>query len=189
MARLLTRRAFVVGAPLALAACSAEPIWAPDDAVQAARYSSGGPSALTLFTVKNTGSGNGAHTSLLVDASERVLFDPAGSFKANRVPERNDVLFGFSPAVETAYRSFHARTEFFLVIQKITVPPAVAEQALQLVKANGAVPKANCTRATSTIISQLSGFETIGTTWFPNNLSDAFANIPGVTTSELRELD
>jgi hypothetical protein len=185
----LTRRTFVAGAPLALAACAAEAVWAPETDIVSARFSSSGPAALTLFTVKNAGSGNGAHTSLLVDASERVLFDPAGSFKATGVPERNDVLFGFSPAVESAYRSFHARTEFFMVIQQINVPPAVAEQALQLVKSNGAVPKANCTRATSRIISRLPGFDAIGTTWFPNNLSDDFANIPGVTTSQLREQD
>jgi len=185
----LTRRTFLAGAPLALSACSAEPTWAPDAAVQSARYSSTGPTALTLFTVKNTGTGNGAHTALLVDASERVLFDPAGSFKATSVPERNDVLFGFSPTAEAAYRSFHARSEFFVVIQTVQVPPSTAEQALQLVKANGAVPKANCTRATSSILRRLQGFDSIGTTWFPNNLSDAFAKIPGVTTDILRETD
>lgn len=189
MTENLTRRAFVIGAPLALAACSAEPVWAPDAEVQAVRYASAGPAKLTLFTVKNAGSGNGAHTALMVDASERVIFDPAGSFKAQGVPERNDVLFGITPTAEQAYRSFHARSAYDLVVQEILVPPAVAERALQLVKANGAVPKANCTRATSRIISQLPGFERIGATWFPNNLSDDFATLPGVTTTIYREQD
>ena len=189
MPDMMTRRAFVIGAPVALAACSAEPVWAPDTAVNAAVYRSGGPSALTLFTVKNTGSENGAHTALLVDASQRVLFDPAGSFKADAIPERNDVLFGFSPAAEQAYISYHARTDYFVVVQNVSVSPVVAEQALQLVMANGAVPKANCTRATSAILRQLSGFESIGSTWFPNNLSDAFATVPGVQTRNVREQD
>jgi len=189
MPPMLTRRAFVIGAPLALAACSAEPVWAPDADVQARRFVSGGPTSLTLFTVKNSGSDNGAHTALLIDASERVLFDPAGSFKAASVPERNDVLFGFSPAVENAYRSFHARPEFYVVIQKIDVPATTAEKALQLAKANGAVPKANCPRATSGILRQLPGLESIGRTWFPNNLSDALAAVPGVQTQGYREQD
>ena len=189
MSVTLTRRAFVVGAPLALAACSATPIWAPDTAVNAAIYRSGGRSTLTLFTVKNTGSGNGAHTALLVDASQRVLFDPAGSFVADAIPERNDVLFGFSPVAEQAYISYHSRTDYYVVVQKITVSPAVAEQALQLVMANGAVAKANCTRATSSVLRQLPGFEGVGSTWFPNNLADALQDVPGVQTSEVRELD
>ena len=186
---LLSRRAFVLGAPLALAACSADPVWAPDEAVNAATYRSGRPSALTLFTVKNTGSGNGAHTALLIDGSQRVLFDPAGSFKADVIPERNDVLFGFSPEAEQAYLSFHARREFFVVVQTTAVPPAVAEQALRLALTNGAVAKANCTRATSAIVRQLPGFESVRGSWFPNNLSDAFAEIPGVQTREVREND
>ena len=186
---IMTRRAFVIGAPMALAACSAEPSWAPDTAVNAAIYRSPGVSALTLFTVKNTGSDNGAHTALLIDASQRVLFDPAGSFKADAIPERNDVLFGFSPAAQRAYTSYHARTDYYVVVQTIAVPPAVSEQALQLALANGAVAKANCTRATSAIIRQLPGFEQIGGTWFPNNLSDAFTKLPGVQTREIREQD
>ncbi|MEL6640483.1 MAG: hypothetical protein AAFP98_04075 [Pseudomonadota bacterium] len=185
----LTRRAFIVGAPCALAACSAEYVWAPDDVVKAATYRNPGASVLRLYTVRNSGSDNGAHTALMIDASERVLFDPAGSFKAQGVPERNDVLHGFSPVAETAYRSFHARSDFYIAWQTVAVPPAVAEQALVLAKANGAVPKANCTRATSSILKQLPGFESLRTTWFPNNLQDAFANIPGVVTEELREFD
>ncbi len=189
MTATLTRRAFVVGAPFALAACSAEPVWAPDSAVNAAVYRSNRPSALTLFTVKNVSSGNGAHSGLLIDAEQRVLFDPAGSFKATSTPERNDVLFGFSPAAERAYISFHARSEFYVVIQKVTVSPAVANQALRLALANGAEPKAHCSRAISGLLTQLPSFDAVGSSWFPNNLSDDFAAVTGVTTREVREQD
>jgi hypothetical protein len=185
----LTRRAFVVGAPLALAACSAESVWAPEAVVNAAVYRSGGPSALTLFTVKNTRTGNGAHTALLVDASQRVLFDPAGSFQADVVPERNDVLFGFSPQAEQAYISYHSRTDYFVIVQNVIVQAEVAETALRLSIANGAVRKANCTRATSAILGQLPGFASIGSTWFPNNLSASFEEFPGVQSREVRERD
>lgn len=189
MPTAITRRAFVIGAPVALAACSAEPSWAPDAAVNAAIYRSPSVSALTLFTVKNSGSDNGAHTALLIDASQRILFDPAGSFRADGTPERNDVLFGFSPAAQRAYTSYHARTDYYVVVQTVAVPPEAAEQALQLALSNGAVAKANCTRATSAILRQLPGFEKVGSTWFPNNLSDTFAKLPGVQTREIREQD
>jgi len=76
----LRRRTFIFGAPMALAACGGgDPVWAPDDVVNAAVYRSTGERSLTLYTMRNVGSGNGAHSSLLVDASQRVMFDPAGS--------------------------------------------------------------------------------------------------------------
>jgi len=98
-------------------------------------------------------------------------------------------LFGFTPRVEEFYVSFHARETFYVVGQKVNVAPDVAEHALRLVMSYGAVPKANCTRATSAILQQLRGFDSLPRTWFPNNLQDAFAKLPGVMTTVYREDD
>lgn len=184
-----TRRAFAIGAPLALAGCAVQGSWAPDDTISRYRYVSGESPSLTLFTVKNTQSQNGAHSALLVDASQRVLFDPAGTFEANVAPERNDVLFGFTPAVERAYLSYHARAAYFVVIQKVSVTPSVAEQALSLVQTSGPVAKANCTRVTSAMMQKIPGFRRLGRTWFPDNLAADFGTLPGVMTTEYREQD
>ena len=185
----LTRRAFIAGAPLAVAGCAAERIYAPDDAIARFRYVSGDAASLTLLTVKNTNSGNGAHSALLVDGSQRVLFDPAGSFKADSVPERNDLLYGFTPAVERAYLSYHARADYFVVIQKVYVSSAVAERALRLVQQSGPVAKANCTRVTSALLQDIPGFESLNRTWFPDNLAEDFGTLSGVITTEYREQD
>lgn len=139
--------------------------------------------------MKNVRSGSGAHTSLLVDASQRVLFDPAGTFGHPTIPERNDVLFGVTPTVEEYYVSYHARITFFVVGHKIVVPPAVAERALLLVTGYGAVPKAHCTQSTSGILRQLPGFEGLPQTYFPNRLEAAFALLPGVMSRTYREDD
>lgn len=186
----MQRRAVLLGlAASGLTACSGEPVWAPENEVAARMFRGTGPKSLTLYTMKNTGSGSGAHTALLIDASQRVMFDPAGTFGHPTIPERNDVLFGFSPRVEAYYASYHARETYYVISQKIEVSPQVAEQALQLALNNGAVAKANCTRATSAIVRRLPGFESIGQTWFPNNMLDDFARLPGVVTREYREND
>ncbi len=170
----------------ALAACgsNATSVWAPDDAVQMARHRASGPTYLALVTVRNEGDGQGAHTALLINASERVLFDPYGGWTDPYVPERNDVLFGFSPEVEERYLSYQAKDGYYYVRQEIQVPPEVAEQALQLAKAKGPVGMAMCTRATSDILGQLPGFESIRLTWFPEHLANRFGRLPGVTTLE-----
>ena len=185
----LTRRAFLAGAPLALAGCAAEPVWAPDAQVARAAYQHPGPPMLTLFTTRNVGSGSGAHSGLMVNAHERVLFDPAGTFGAPSLPERNDVIFGMTPRVVEYYTGYHARTSYYVVEQQLEVTPAVAAQAYQLVTNYGAVPKAGCARATTRVLQQLPGLEGMRVSWFPDKLEDQFARLPGVITIEHRETD
>ena len=182
------RRAVVQGlSSLALlAACDpGTSVWAPDADVAKARYQAPGPTYLALVTVRNEGDGSGAHTALLISASERVLFDPYGGWTDPYVPERNDVLYGFSPAVEARYLNYQAQDGYYYVRQEVAVPPEVAEQALQLAKAAGPVGMAQCTVVTARLLGKLPGFESIGATWFPESLANRFGRLPGVTTTEV----
>ena len=185
----MDRRSFLIGAPLALAGCAAEPVWAPDNQVASMRYHHDGPPRLTLMTMRNVGSGRGAHTSLMVNASERVIWDPAGSFKHPSIPERNDVIIGVTPQIEDYYISYHSRATFYTVVQELDVSADVAEHALRAVMTHGAVQKANCARSTSAILKSLPGFEHIRVTFFPETLETQFGKLPGVRTREVREDD
>ncbi len=185
----MLRRSFIAGAPLALAACGAPSVWAPDDFVARSFYAEPGQKYLELFTMLNVGSGNGAHTSMIVSASQRVIWDPAGTFGHSSIPERNDVIFGVTPQIEQYYISYHSRITFYTIAQRVNVSPEVAEMALQRFMVAGPVPKANCTRSTAAVLRTLPGFENIRGSYFPNNLMDQFAKIPGVITNEYREND
>jgi hypothetical protein len=159
--------------PVALAACGAERTWAPDDAVARAAYRHDSPPSLTLVTVLATRDGSGAHSALVVNApSQRVLFDPAGSFQTDILPERNDVIYGITPAALDVYVDYHARVTFDVVLQEVAVPPEVAERALMLVQAHGPAPKATCANAISGILGDLPGFEDTPRTWFPRRLME-----------------
>lgn len=176
---------------LGLAACgAADPVWAPDEAVERARYSSSGPPTLTLFTVVNVDSGNGGHSSLLISApSERVLFDPSGSFSHPRLPERNDVIHGMTDSAVDFYIDYHSRESWRVVRQDLVVPADVAEKALRLAKDYGAVPNAFCANSITKILQQLPGFESIKTTMFPVSLQENFAQFAGVVTQEYHDND
>jgi hypothetical protein len=174
---------------LGLAACGAQSKWAPDDQVQAARFVAGPPTYITLYTVVNKTSGSGAHSAILVNASERVIFDPAGSWYHPRLPERNDVHFGMTDKAIAFYVDYHARKTYDVIEQKVFVSPEVAELVLNRVKAYGAVPKAMCTNATSTVLRGVPGFESLPSTWFPKKLSQAFGALPGVTTRVITDDD
>ncbi|MDK3017231.1 hypothetical protein [Pseudodonghicola flavimaris] len=184
-------RIFCVSAALlALAGCVAHPRPYADDAtVAAVSYSDPGPKTLTLYTMVNNRTGAGGHSSLMINASERVIFDPAGSFYSTVVPERNDVLFGVTPAVERAYRSSHARSTHHVVVQTIEVTPEQAEIAYQLALKDGPVPQAYCAKATSGLLQQVPGFENIRSTFYPAKLEEQVAQLPGVKTERLYEND
>lgn len=160
----------------------------PDTLARVAYRDPAGPS-MTLITVVNNRTGKGGHTALMVNASERVIFDPAGSFYADIVPERQDVLYGISPRIFQAYRSAHARETFHVATQQVALTPAQAETAYQLVTTHGRVPGAFCANATSSILRQIPGFEQIEVTYYPVQLQQQFATVPGVVTDTYYEND
>jgi hypothetical protein len=157
--------------------------------VAAAAYSMPGPKYLTLMTMVNNRSGSGGHTALVINGSQQVIFDPAGSFRDPRVVERGDVLYGMSPKWLQAYKSAHARSTFHVISQTVPVTDAQAEKLLTLVMANGQVPGAYCTRSTSSLLSEVPGFEGISTTFYPVNLSEQFASLPNATIEKYYEND
>lgn len=174
-----------------LAACvgGAEPKWAPDAEVTAARFVAAGPPSITLYTVINNQSESGAHSGLMINGSERILFDPAGTWHHPRIPERNDVHFGITDKIKNFYIDYHARETFRVVEQTIIVTPEVAEIAAARAKAYGAVPKAQCARSVTSILSGVPGFESINSTWFPKKLMNEFGQLPGVTGRTIRDED
>ena len=185
------RNLLCLGAVLAALAGCAAPQQPNADAETLARvaYRHPGPPALTLYTMINNRTGRGGHTSLMINASERVIFDPAGSFYASVVPERDDVIHGITPAVEKAYRGAHARSTYHVVVQRIEVTPEQAQKAYQLAISNGRVPGAFCAQATIGILQQVPGFESLDRTFYPEKLAEQFGQLPGVVTERYYEND
>lgn len=157
--------------------------------VTQARYVHSGPTKLTLFTVISNSNGSGAHAALMVNGSQRVLFDPAGTWHHPQLPERNDVHFGITDPTVDFYIDYHSRLAYHTVIQEYEVSPEVAELVLARVQAYGAVPKAHCTQAVTAILRGVPGFENIPSTFFPKKAMQAFGALPGVTTRKVYDDD
>jgi hypothetical protein len=185
----MRRLLMCLAALLALAACSAQPVWSPDDVVARAAYVHDGPPSITLFTVLNNTNNAGEHSALMINGSQRLLFDPAGTWRHPYLPERNDVHFGITPKMVDFYIDYHARVNYRVVEQTIVVSPEVAELALQRALAYGPVPKAQCARATSTVLRGVPGFETIPSTFGPKKVMRAFGRLPGVSERVITDDD
>lgn len=172
-----------------LAACAAESVWAPTEEVQRKIYRHPGPPSLTLVTVISNDTGRGGHSALLINGSQRVIFDPAGTWYHPHIPERNDVHYGMTDDAVDFYYDYHARVTWHVVTHEKQVSPEVAEKALQLAQAYGAVPKAYCANSIGEILRQLPGFESVALTMFPVPLMESFAALGGTVTRTYRDND
>jgi len=181
----LVSRLLVFVTLVMLVACTKPAVYAPDEAVFAARYSHDGPTEIRLFNVIANENGRGEHAALLINASQRVLFDPAGTWQHPDSPERHDVHYGLTNRLLHLYTYYHARRTHHVRIQRLEVPPEIAERILQLAKEAGPVPDAYCARSIAQILRAVPGFENLPLTFYPNNLSDAFATLPGVTEERI----
>ncbi|WP_420568356.1 hypothetical protein [Thalassovita sp.] len=159
-----------------------------DQQIIDATYKHDAPAELTLYTMISNTNGSGAHTSMMINASQRVIFDPAGTFRDKKIVARNDVVYGVTPYVEDVYTRFHARKTYHVVIQRLQVSPEVAEQAMRLAQSMGEVTDGHCAQSTSTILSQLPGLN-IKPTYFPKNLMGQFGEAPLMSTQSLYEYD
>ena len=164
-----------------LAACTKPVIYALEADVIAARYQHDGPTEIVLFNVIDNERGSGEHAALMINASQRVLFDPAGTWTHPLSPERNDVHYGFTEAQLFRYTYYHARRTHHVLIQRLLVPPETAELILRLAERQGPVADAYCARSIFDILAQVPGFEGMSSSFYPNRLSEQFALIPGVT--------
>ena len=190
MPRVVTVLRALVGllALFVLTACTADHKWASDADVARARYVDPNQPSITLFTSINTRNQSGAHAGLLINADERVLYDPAGEFGNDIQPvpvEREDLIYGFTPGMLAGYVNYQGNAPFQVVQQTIYVTPQVAAQVKAAAIAHGAANKAACTVAISEVLSGVPGFEGLPRTFYPKAMMRAFADLPGVQTRTL----
>lgn len=186
----MARVVLVLGLPVLLAACGAPGeirTASPEQAARAAHFSDAPPS-ITLISVINSSSGAGDHSALIINASQRVLYDPAGSFHHPAAPQNLDVHFGFSPGIEATYMNYHARETHHVVTQRLLVSPEVAEAALRAALSESKARPGQCSTKTTAVLRSV-GFDGVGGSVWPRTTMNNFARVtagnPGLRTEIL----
>lgn len=186
----MQRRSFLaLGLPVVLAACGADNIWADDERVRRARVSTGEPPSITLFTVIGIPGGEGGHSALMINGSQRVIYDPAGSWEHPAIPERHDVLYGITDNFKRFYIDYHARETYWVAEDRINVSPEVAEAAIRAVESQGASNKSFCAVNTGQALRKVPGFQGAPTSFSPLKLRDWFLTLPGVVSHKWMDGD
>lgn len=190
---MLRRILLALALPLLLAACGADNRWASDEEVRSVRYASNEQPSISLITVIGLPRGEGGHSALLINGSQQVIFDPAGSFVHPRAPERHDVLYGITPQMRNVYIDYHARElpgeRYYVTLDTVAVSREAADMAIRAAEGNGPVNKAFCASGTSNVLRSVPGFEGAPGGFSPLRLRAWFRGLPGVTTAEYRDGD
>ena len=177
----MKRRVFLAASlPVALSACGAENVWASDEQVRAARYVSPEPPSITLLTVIGIPRGEGGHSALMFNGSQRVIYDPAGSWQHPRIPERRDVLYGITDNFKNFYIDYHARSTYWVAEDTVPVSREVADLAIRRAEANGAGNKSFCAVESASVLSGVPGFERVPRGFSPLRLRNWFLSLPNV---------
>lgn len=177
----MNRRLFLLGASaLGLGACKRDYRRATLDEVRAAYYFTGKPPTIALLSMINERKNTSEHAGLLINGSQRVLYDPAGGFKARNVPRRGDINYGVSDAVLLAYSDFHYSFGNVIHVHELDVPLSSADTAIRSAETTGEARMLQCATHISTTLERVPGFEDVPFALSPDKLMRYFAARPGV---------
>ena len=182
--------ALCIVAALTLSACGTPPAPdASDGEIAVAQHVSDQPPSVTLFTVVRNSSGAGAHSGLLINGSQRVMYDPAGSWTHPRLPQRGDVFFGMTDKMVSFYIDYHARETFRVTEQTVPVSQATADRLIQLAVGRAPAAKSTCTQSMTALLRAVPEFASVSSTWFPLAAQKSFATLPGATFRTITDND
>lgn len=187
---MLKRRHWLLGlGSMALLGCVRDYPTASAEEVHAARYAHDGEPALMLISTIGESSGMSEHVGLLINAQERVLFDPAGAYTIAQMPHRDDVHYGVKDRYLEHYISFHARLGFYVKTYYLPVSSQTAQIVYERATHYGQVRMTQCGFAVSDILADIEELKGISRTFFPSTLEREFAALPNVVSSEYHEND
>ena len=157
--------------------------------VAQARYVSNTPPSITLLSMVNAQNGRSAHAALLINGSEQVLYDPAGTFQHPDLPRRGDIHYGVTPRYLDYYERYHARFSHYVHAQEVQVSMSTANQVLANAEALGRTPKMLCAGSVTGAVRPVAPFTEVRGSLFPERVRRDFAAIPGVRDRYVREAD
>lgn len=181
--------AILLGISLFAAGCASNSGTALPAEIAAAEVSVPAPASVSLITMVNEKTGGGEHSALLINGSQQIIYDPAGTFRHSQLPRRDDVVYGITPRFASYYNSYHARFGYYVKVQTLEISRTQADAMIAAAQARGHVPKLFCATAISDVLNDFPQFADIPVTFFPGAIMKRVARIDAVDTLIIREDD
>ncbi|MBL1438139.1 MAG: hypothetical protein COB08_018300 [Rhodobacteraceae bacterium] len=179
----------LLGLSLFITGCASNSGTAPAEAISAAQFSNSAPASVSLITMINANSEFGEHSALLINGSQQIIYDPAGSFRHTQLPRRDDVVYGITPLFASYYNSYHARFGYYVKVQTLEISREQADAMIAASQARGHVGKLFCAAAISDVLNDFPQFSDIPVTLFPGAIMKRVAQNDAVDTLIIREDD
>ncbi len=186
--RLFTA-AVLLGVSLFVAGCAGNSGTAPAEEISAAAFVNPAPASVSLITMVNARSEFGEHSALLINGSQQVIYDPAGSFRHSQLPRRDDMVYGITPRFASYYNSYHARFGYYVKVQTLQISREQADAMIVAAQARGHVPKLFCASAISDVLNDFPQFSDIPVTFFPGAIMRRVGENNAIETLIVREDD
>jgi len=180
---------FLLAASLFITGCAGNSGRALPEEIAAAQAHVPAPASISVITMVNAKSGGGEHSALLINGSQQIIYDPAGTFRHSQLPRRDDVVYGITPRYADYYNSYHARFGYYVKVQTLEISLAQADAMIAAAQARGHVPKLFCATAISDVLNDFPQFADIPVTFFPGAIMKRVALIDAVNTVIIREDD
>lgn len=171
------------------ASCANNSGTAPAEEISAAQFTNPAPASISVLTMVNSRGGGGEHSALLINGSQQVIYDPAGTFRHSQLPRRDDMVYGITPRFADYYNSYHARFGYFVRVQTLDVSREEADAIIASAQRRGHVGKLFCASAVSDVLNDFPQFSGVRNTLFPGAIMKRVAEIPAVVTTEVHEND
>ncbi|TPE52107.1 hypothetical protein [Amaricoccus solimangrovi] len=163
---------------------------ASPEEIARARYISPEPPSITLLSMVDERSDKSAHAGLLINGSQQVLFDPAGTFTHPDLPRAGDIHYGMTPRFVDYYERYHARAGYYVETQRVAVTKAEADRIFANAVEHGKSLKMECALAVADVLKPVPPFTgVVGSSLFPESIHRDFAELPGVRTHRIYEND
>jgi len=177
-----------LAAALLLAGCEFYTPATPDE-IARARYVSDETPSITLMSMVNHRSGKSAHSGLLVNGSQQVLFDPAGTFTHPDLPRKGDIHYGMTPRFVDYYERYHARFDYYVEAEQVPVTRDEADRIIADAQAHGKSMKMTCALAVAEVLHPVPRFADAPSNIQPEALREWFAKQPGVAIHYVTDSD
>ena len=181
--------AVLLGLSLFITGCASNSGTAPAEEISAAQFSNPAPASVALITMVNSNSEFGEHSALLINGSQQIIYDPAGTFRHSELPRRDDVVYGITPRFASYYNSYHARFGYYVKVQTLEISREQADAMIVASQARGHVGKLFCASAVSDVLNDFPQFSHIPVTFFPGAIMKRVAQNEAVDTLIIREDD
>ena len=184
----ILRTAAILATLATLGGCAVENGAAPEE-IAITRHVSDEPPYVAVVTMVDRRDGRAAHSALIINASQRVIYDPAGTFKHADLVERGDIHYGATDRMVSYYKRYHARFSHYVHEQRIPLTPEQAEAVLRRAQAQGPSPKMFCNIHITAVLNDVRFLGRLRSSFYPEVLRDQVAKIPGVQDSFVYEED